>query len=71
MRAWFAGEIAAAEFDEGERRLALNPAMPNLHRLYQAGQGIVVYAVASPYRERSHFNRQDVQGLRPADQVLG
>jgi hypothetical protein len=54
MRAWFAGEIAAVEFDEGERRLALNPAMPNLHRLYQAGQGIVVYAVASPYRERSH-----------------
>jgi len=45
--------------------------MPNLHRLYRAGQGIVVHAVASPYRERSHFNRQDVQGLRPADQVLG
>ena len=52
MRAWFASEIAAVEFDEGERRLALNPAMPNRHRLYQAGQGIVVYAVASPYRER-------------------
>src|SRR5262249_51259812 len=25
---------------------------------YQAGQGIVVYAVASPYRERSHFKPQ-------------
>ena len=45
--------------------------MPNRHRLYQAGQGIVVYAVASPYRERSHFNGQDVQGLQPSDEVLG
>ena len=36
------------------------PAMPNLHRLYQAGQAIVVHAVATPYRERSHFDGQDV-----------
>src|SRR5438445_10586797 len=28
---------------------ALNPAMPNLHRLYQACQAIVVAAVATPY----------------------
>jgi uncharacterized protein (DUF1501 family) len=27
---------------------ALNPAMPNLHRLYKAGQAIVVHAVATP-----------------------
>ncbi len=39
---------------------ALNPAMPNLHRLYHAGQAIVVHAVATPYRERSHFDGQDV-----------
>src|SRR5215475_11730642 len=39
---------------------ALNPAMPNLHRLYRAGEAIVVHAVASPYRERSHFDGQDV-----------
>jgi uncharacterized protein (DUF1501 family) len=39
---------------------ALNPAMPNLHRLYGAGQAIVVHAVATPYRERSHFDGQDV-----------
>jgi uncharacterized protein (DUF1501 family) len=39
---------------------ALNPAMPNLHRLYKAGQAIVVHAVATPYRERSHFDGQDV-----------
>jgi uncharacterized protein (DUF1501 family) len=39
---------------------ALNPAMPNLHRLYQAGQAVIVHAVATPYRERSHFDGQDV-----------
>ena len=47
---------------------ALNPAMPNLHRLYQAGQATIVHAVATPYRERSHFDGQDVleSGLRQA-----
>jgi uncharacterized protein (DUF1501 family) len=39
---------------------ALNPAMPNLHRLYKGGQAIIVHAVATPYRERSHFDGQDV-----------
>ena len=39
---------------------ALNPAMPNLHRLYGAGQATIVHAVATPYRERSHFDGQDV-----------
>src|SRR5215471_5999354 len=39
---------------------ALNPAMPNLHRLYQAGEAIFVHAAATPYRERSHFDGQDV-----------
>jgi uncharacterized protein (DUF1501 family) len=39
---------------------ALNPAMPNFHRLYQAGQAAIVHAVATPYRERSHFDGQDV-----------
>src|SRR6516162_8506783 len=39
---------------------ALNPAMPNFHRLYQAGQAMIVHAVATPYRERSHFDGQDV-----------
>ena len=39
---------------------ALNPAMPNLHRLYAAKQAAIVHAVATPYRERSHFDGQDV-----------
>jgi uncharacterized protein (DUF1501 family) len=39
---------------------ALNPAMPEVHRLYGAGQASIVHAVATPYRERSHFDGQDV-----------
>ncbi len=38
----------------------LHPTMPNLARLYKQGQASVVHAVASPYRERSHFDGQDV-----------
>jgi uncharacterized protein (DUF1501 family) len=53
---------------------ALNPAMPNLHRLYQAGAATIVHAAATPYRERSHFDGQDVleSGLaRPAASDTG
>ena len=39
---------------------ALNPAMPNFHRLYTEGQAIILHAAATPYRERSHFDGQDV-----------
>ena len=39
---------------------ALNPAMPHLHRLYRAGQATIVHAVATPYRDRSHFDGQNV-----------
>jgi uncharacterized protein (DUF1501 family) len=39
---------------------ALNPAMPNVHRLYQSKAATIVHAVATPYRERSHFDGQDV-----------
>ena len=39
---------------------ALNPAMPTLKRLYDQKQALVFHAIASPYRERSHFDGQDV-----------
>ncbi len=39
---------------------ALNPAMPHFARLFRAGQASVVHAVATGYRERSHFDGQDV-----------
>lgn len=38
----------------------LHPAMPVLARLYRANQALVVHAVATNYRERSHFDGQDV-----------
>jgi uncharacterized protein (DUF1501 family) len=34
--------------------------MPNLYRMYQANQAIIVHACATSYRERSHFDGQDV-----------
>lgn len=39
---------------------ALNPAMPNFARLYGAKQAAVVHAAATGYRDRSHFDGQDV-----------
>src|SRR5476649_334293 len=45
---------------------ALNGAMPNFYRLYQAKQAAIVHAVATPYRERSHFDGQDVLESRLA-----
>jgi uncharacterized protein (DUF1501 family) len=39
---------------------ALNAAMPALHGLYQKGEALIVHAVHTPYRERSHFDGQDV-----------
>jgi uncharacterized protein (DUF1501 family) len=39
---------------------ALNPAMPNLHGMFQANEAIIVHASATPYRERSHFDGQDL-----------
>jgi uncharacterized protein (DUF1501 family) len=39
---------------------ALNPAMPNLHRMFAANEAIIVHATATPYRERSHFDGQDL-----------
>jgi uncharacterized protein (DUF1501 family) len=51
------GKVQALPLDNF---FALNPAMPNLHRMYRAGEAAIVHAVASPYRERSHFDGQDV-----------
>jgi uncharacterized protein (DUF1501 family) len=39
---------------------ALNPAMPTFARMYKEGHALVVHATATPYRERSHFDGQDV-----------
>lgn len=39
---------------------ALNAGMPFLHGLYRQRQALIVHAVATPYRSRSHFDGQDV-----------
>ena len=39
---------------------ALNAAMPALHALYQKREALIVHAVHSPYRGRSHFDGQDL-----------
>lgn len=47
---------------------ALNPALVEAGRMYAAGQALFVHAVASPYRDRSHFDGQNVLetgGVRP------
>lgn len=38
----------------------LHPSLPGLHEDYANGDAVVLHAVASPYRERSHFDGQDV-----------
>jgi len=38
----------------------LHPALDGLHRWYGSGELLVVHAVASPYRERSHFDAQQL-----------
>src|SRR6266849_190368 len=51
------GKTSALKLDDF---FALNPAMPNLHRMFTANEAIIVHATATPYRERSHFDGQDV-----------
>ena len=59
------GELALASAGENagialNSFFALNPAMTNFARLYKAGQAAVVHACATGYRDRSHFDGQDV-----------
>src|SRR5687768_4826883 len=65
------GQIALAKSGEGaalplEGPFALHPALGFLHQSYVAKELAVLHAVASPYRERSHFDAQNV--LESGDQ---
>jgi uncharacterized protein (DUF1501 family) len=65
------GKMPALKLDEF---FALNPAMPNLHRMFEAKEAVIVHASATPYRERSHFDGQDLleSGLpRPSPSESG
>ncbi|WP_164935513.1 DUF1501 domain-containing protein [Bradyrhizobium guangzhouense] len=39
---------------------ALHPAMPEFARMYRDQHAAVIHAVSTPYRDRSHFDGQDV-----------
>lgn len=53
-----------ARHSEGGAKLdsmfTLHPALAETARLYAASQALLVHAVASPYRERSHFDGQNI-----------
>jgi len=53
----YSGDHAAIKLNDF---FGLNPAMVNFARLYGAKQALMVHAVASNYRDRSHFDGQDV-----------
>jgi len=73
------GQIALAKSGEGaalplEGPFALHPALEFLHRSYAAKELAVLHAVATPYRERSHFDAQNVLesgDLRPHGSTSG
>lgn len=57
-----------------DSRFGLHPALTCLHEAYRSGDLAIVHAVASPYRERSHFDGQDVLeggGTRPHELSSG
>ena len=55
------GQLAINALDHRlDGMFALNPAFDNLYARYQAKELLVLHAVASPYRERSHFDGQDL-----------
>ncbi len=58
LRGKFAIDPAAAIKLDGH--FALNTHLPEIGKLYAARQALFVHAVASPYRDRSHFDAQNV-----------
>ena len=53
---------------------ALNPLLPQLHAMYGRAELAVLHAVGLPYRERSHFDAQQVLesgGTRPYELATG
>ena len=53
---------------------ALHPNLAQLHSMYTGGELVVVHAAGLPYRERSHFDAQQVLesgGVRPYELTTG
>lgn len=51
---------ALLKIDNG---FALNPALKNLHGMYENNDLAILHAIASPYRQRSHFDAQNMLEL--------
>nr|WP_298686437.1 DUF1501 domain-containing protein [uncultured Dongia sp.] len=43
-----------------DSQFALHPSLATVKQLYESGEATIVHAVASPYRDRSHFDGQDL-----------
>ena len=52
--------IDVAQAAKLDSMFALHPSLSETAKLYTAGQALLVQAVASPYRDRSHFDAQNV-----------
>ncbi|NRA86123.1 MAG: DUF1501 domain-containing protein [Rhizobiales bacterium] len=52
--------IAADKLHKADGLFGFNPALKELHQLYQKKELMFAHAVASPYRSRSHFDGQKI-----------
>lgn len=49
---------------------ALNPDLPRMHAMYQAGELAVIHATCHGYRDRSHFDAQDAFDRGTVDKAV-
>jgi len=54
------GQFAMPDAIPLNSMFSVHPSLSNFARQYKAGQAILIHAAASPYRDRSHFDGQDV-----------
>ena len=68
------GRYESAPLPLGYTAFALHPALASLHAMYERKELIALHAVGLPYRERSHFDAQQVLesgGTRPYELATG
>ena len=68
------GALAGPVSGPSSGLFALHPALAQLHAMYAQGEALVVHATGLPYRERSHFDAQQVLesgGTRPFELDTG
>lgn len=60
IRGALAEDFGASAAHKIDAMFALHPSLGGLAKLYQAKQALFAHAIASPYRDRSHFDGQNV-----------